>query len=502
MPSTTNPATSVNPTAGPRNTAGGGIGGVAQGLAAHIADPSNAHMATAIGYAGGPTWADGTTNPATSVEAQLDKILTDLGATTGSAKIHANAQTAGTITLSAGTLEAQVLALIQAANHNYAGGGTWADTTTNPATSVEAQLDKIITDLGSGSGTAKIASAAQTAGTITLSAGTAAAQIAALIQAANHNYAGGSSWLDGTTNPATNVEAQLDKILTDLISTAAANRVGAAAVSGYTAGTIQSQLSEVGPGVTGTTITAPKKFNGAALIASDAASFITDLVPTTKKLLWAFKLTSGVSGVWCRFYAKTSDVATSYGFEVSLNCAWDGTQWVADNTGSPASKRQYFGALALAASFDYAVDRTFLKQTTSSPWDDGSWDSTSGTGRALGNPAFNATIETNMLYSSNIPKAWGLITTDGSGGVTVVDGFNIASVSLSSGDIQVTLKKAFTSADYAVTASSGSLSTPAAVGVPSTSSIILLRQYTTSHTQLSASSNAVAISFTAFGKQT
>ena len=42
----------------------------------------------------------------------------------------------------------------------YGGGPAWADTTANPATTVENQLDKVLTDLGSGSGTAKIAGAA------------------------------------------------------------------------------------------------------------------------------------------------------------------------------------------------------------------------------------------------------------------------------------------------------------------------------------------------------
>ena len=40
-----------------------------------------------IGYAGGPNWADGTTNPATTVELQLDKIITDLAGAAGTAKL-------------------------------------------------------------------------------------------------------------------------------------------------------------------------------------------------------------------------------------------------------------------------------------------------------------------------------------------------------------------------------------------------------------------------------
>lgn len=82
--------------------------------------------AAMIAYAGGIAWADGTTNPATTVEAQLDKIISDLAGTGGAIKIGANT------------------------------GANWADATTNPAATVEARLDKIITDLAGAAGTAKI----------------------------------------------------------------------------------------------------------------------------------------------------------------------------------------------------------------------------------------------------------------------------------------------------------------------------------------------------------
>lgn len=62
------------------------------------------------GYAGGPAWADGTTNPATSVEAQLDKIVTDLAGATGTAKIQGTALGAE---LAVGTLAAQLEAIVK-----------------------------------------------------------------------------------------------------------------------------------------------------------------------------------------------------------------------------------------------------------------------------------------------------------------------------------------------------------------------------------------------------
>jgi hypothetical protein len=45
-------------------------------------------------------------------------------------------------------------------------------------------------------------------------------------------YSGGPAWHDGTTNPATTIEGQIDKILTDLVASAGDDRIGAAAVAG------------------------------------------------------------------------------------------------------------------------------------------------------------------------------------------------------------------------------------------------------------------------------
>jgi hypothetical protein len=77
------------------------------GYNSHINQASGAHAASAVSYAGGGNWADGTTNPATTVEAQLDKIISDLVATAGAARVGAAA--AGN--LPAGTVRSQLDAL-------------------------------------------------------------------------------------------------------------------------------------------------------------------------------------------------------------------------------------------------------------------------------------------------------------------------------------------------------------------------------------------------------
>lgn len=99
----------------------------------------------------------------------------------------------------------------------YGGGGDWADGTTNPVSTLEAQLDKIISDLTSSSG-------AYGAGKITMGAR--------------------ASWFDGTTNPATRLDLAIAKIVTDLASVAGN---GGADRIGYAGGTGQLHDGETPP---------------------------------------------------------------------------------------------------------------------------------------------------------------------------------------------------------------------------------------------------------------
>jgi hypothetical protein len=103
------------------NTAGEAISALLTELSNHVAGSANKHPATAIDYAGGANWFDGTTNPAASGEAQFDKIITDLAASSGSSgaeKIGCDART------------------------DWLGGRTNVG-----SVSVFAAIDKIITDL-------------------------------------------------------------------------------------------------------------------------------------------------------------------------------------------------------------------------------------------------------------------------------------------------------------------------------------------------------------------
>lgn len=75
-----------------------------------------AGAAAGIAYAGGPNWADATTNPATDVEAQLDKIISDLATAGVTAKIFADAIADTPDTLASGTVLSQLTSLLAFVN--------------------------------------------------------------------------------------------------------------------------------------------------------------------------------------------------------------------------------------------------------------------------------------------------------------------------------------------------------------------------------------------------
>jgi len=72
--------------------------------------------AAATTYTGGPNWADGVTNPATTVELQLDKIITNLATAGGSAKIYSNGIAGAPDSIGAGTLYSALTQLLGLSN--------------------------------------------------------------------------------------------------------------------------------------------------------------------------------------------------------------------------------------------------------------------------------------------------------------------------------------------------------------------------------------------------
>ena len=150
---------------------------VAHALWDHINRTAHAHPATAIDYAGGPNWLDGTTNPAANVDATLDSIINDLIAQTashsGGHKIGASLTNNVTfpslvyLSLAAGTVKSQIDALlVDQDNHlqglhvtgnrhpagdvDYGGGPISPVAVLNslPPQTVESVIDSLINILG------------------------------------------------------------------------------------------------------------------------------------------------------------------------------------------------------------------------------------------------------------------------------------------------------------------------------------------------------------------
>lgn len=356
-------------------------------LNAHVSGTADRHPATAVDYAGGGNWADGTANPAVTAEVQLDKIVSDLAAATGAPKVGA-AGTAGTPnSLGAGTVRSQLDSLLGFINTHinnptnahaasalsYAGGGNWADGTANPGNTIEGQLDKIVSDLSAAGGAPKVGAAGTAGAPNSLGAGTVRSQLDALLGFVNAhinnptnahaasalNYAGGPSWLDGTPNPATTVEAQLDKIISDL-SGAGAAKIGAVASGNLPAGTVRSQLDALDATSVRTNIAntfiAPQIFNGYG--GDTNAALETTAAPGTRKLLWEIQAGGGMK---VRFYSSYDG-----SWEMTVNAGWDGGQWVRDQFGNNASKLRM-------DRFTFSLFRKLPSGNFTDAWD-GQWD--------------------------------------------------------------------------------------------------------------------------------
>lgn len=303
--------------------------------------------ASYVDYAGGGAWADGTPNPAATVQAELTKIIGDLAALAGAARVGSAGTAGAPNALGAGTVRSQLDALLGFINAHinqpagahaasaivYGGGGAWKEGTTNPAATVDAELTKIIGDLAADAGAARIGTGAR------------------------------SNWLDGTANPTgVSVLAALSKIINDLSAADGAKRIGAAASGNLPAGSVRSQLDSLDATSVRTnvsnTFTQPQTFNGAAGDTSPA--FETTSAPTARKLLWEFAINANYKG---RLYSSKS---FNGAFEFTINARWDGTQWVRDsaNAGLFAEKWTFH-------NYEWRID---VKTASAASFLDSSWD--------------------------------------------------------------------------------------------------------------------------------
>lgn len=289
---------------------------------AHVGGTIDRHPAAAVDYAGGNNaWADGTQNPATTVEAQIDKVIADLAVAGGAAKIGAAATPGVPGALGAGSVKSQLDALLGHINGHitvaagahaasaiaYSAGEAWKDGTPNPATTVKAQIDKLVSDLSADAGAARIGVGARRA------------------------------WLDGLQNPAgASVTEALDKVIGDLGAQDpggdGAGRVGARASGTLPAGSVRSQIDAINATAVRTSVanvfSEVQTLNGTADETNPVLATAT--APTARRLLWEI---AGAAGSFkYRIYAEV------HALEITLNARWNGAQWVKDVVAVPAAK--------------------------------------------------------------------------------------------------------------------------------------------------------------------
>jgi len=186
--------------------------------------------------------------------------------------------------------ETHTLGTVSAALVPYDGGPNWADATTNPANTVEGQLDKIISDLGQGvSGTAKVSSNA-------------------LGASAPGNDAVGASALF----------AQLQTLL-DLINDRA---------------DLTDLTTQIFKGLLTLEKTVTFKQGDVPLGATPRISMEEASVPTN--LLIILSQVAIAPNQYIRVYSGNS---INNVFQVTFNAKWDGTGlWVADSITTPATR--------------------------------------------------------------------------------------------------------------------------------------------------------------------
>ncbi len=158
---------------------------------------------------------------------------------------------------------------------------------------------------------------------------------------------------------------------------------------------------------------------------------------------------------FARLYSRAADNSPTItqGFDWTQNAEWTGTEWQADQDTSPARLFEFFSLPLNWATLDAIVGDSSLftirfKDDTSSNWAEDAWDGTS-LSIGAGVPAPDDVVTKNTYYPKHFAKAWGHISTDGLGGITLNDGVGIDAVSISGGEIVVELHQAMANATYA-----------------------------------------------------
>jgi hypothetical protein len=238
-------------------------------------------------------------------------------------------------------------------NSTYNGGSAWYDGTTNPATTFEVQIDKIITDLiattTAHSGADKLGCAART------------------------------DWLGGTTkaNAAASLFAAINKIITDLALNAAATddgsiRVGAAAVTDLAQGSVRSQLTTLA--ADWAKLARANTFTQAQTIYRALFTALVDTAANARTSRLQGDLYYGGATDYTLItewignnpaYTKPIRIYALPGkLRITINARWDGTNWNQDTSSTGASSF----VLSIVDGFRYEVKDNSTPVFTDVQW--------------------------------------------------------------------------------------------------------------------------------------
>jgi hypothetical protein len=121
-----------------------------------------------------------------------------------------------------------------------------------------------------------------------------------------------------------------------------------------------------------------------------------------------------------RRYAATEGIGTYS--EEAINCVWNGSSWSKDNIA--------YQSLLIRKGLDTG-QITLFRAAGSGSWSEAQWSNQSGLSSVALSLAPSLNYPgTNTLNALNIPKAWGTISMPTDATVTLLEGFNVSSVSI------------------------------------------------------------------------
>lgn len=475
----------------------GGTPGVGDTTAQKLLDQS---LSTLIDYPGGPAWADGTTNPATTIVGQITKIITDLVSTSGQrglGKLTARALPAwhDASVIAAGTGQVAVDTVVSDLADATGGGGAdkvgsgdmanfFNDSTTLSNASIWSQINTFIgllaSESGGASGAHKLGSATlvtwadstvNAAGNIHSQLNNIVFQLASITASFSGTRKVGTeastaTFHDGSTLGSGTLRAFLEAFITALGGTSGSDKIGGVAAGNLSAGSVQDQLQELDTEKAGLALA--NIFDERQTIDNDdpGIDFINGLETGTPNALITddrnpdssptefFKIFEAPAGATTirLFWGGNGN-----GLVLTNNCDFDNdaNEWVSDAAGG-TYQISFYPILRgqIAASYRAAA-------APAETWGNGAWTNNNffqldtsaaalarmvlndGTLRFLNsstntNPAVGTAPLANTLYAKNIPKAWGRYYTDSSDPI-VDDGFNFNTATYDgSGNVVIT----------------------------------------------------------------